>query len=138
MYLFDRVWILKFKHDLSKMSSLSLLSLNDVLIMVVLSQVPSVDRRIFRVLPRSRAEAMFPTYINAGSGTIPEGRTHDGLYRFYTAATLGFDADFTNELLGVHAELLDYERTYNWHAEGYGDFVARFQRLARVACTRVM
>jgi hypothetical protein len=129
------VWILKFKHDLPKMSSLSL---NDVLIMVVLSQVPSMDRHIFRVLPRSRAEAMFPVYINAGSGTIPEGRTHDGLYKFYTAATLGFDADFTNELLGVHAELLDYERNYNWRAEGYGDFVTRFQRLARSASTRLL
>jgi hypothetical protein len=81
---------------------------------------------------------MYPVYINAESGTIPEGRTHDGLYRFYTAATLGLEADFTNELLGVHAELLEYERTCNWRAEGYGDFVARFRCLAQSASTRLL
>ena len=117
---------------------MSSLSLNDVLIMVVLSQVPSIDRHIFRVLPRMRAETMFPAYINVRSGTIPEGRTRDGLYRFYTATTLGLDADFAHELVSVHAELLDYERTSNWRAEGYGDFVARFQRLAQSASTRLL
>ena len=86
-------------------------------------------RALVRVIRHDRAAALYPHLVNPATGVIPEGDTvpRDDMevsFEIRRAATVGLPAEMTRCLLGLHAQMVDYERLgqISW-AEGYGDWL---------------
>ena len=90
-------------------------------------------RTLVRVISHDWAAALYPHLVNPVTGVIPEGDTvpRDDLevsFEIRRAATVGLPAEMTRYLLGLHAQMLDYERLgqIGW-AEGYGDWLKEWR-----------
>ena len=88
---------------------------------------------LVRVMRHDWAAAMYPHFVNA-TGRIPEGPTvpRDDMevsFDIRRASSVGLPADMTHALLGLHAQMLDYERLgqISW-AEGYGDWLREWRK----------
>lgn len=83
---------------------------------------------LVRVIRHDWAAAMYPHFVDA-TGRIPEGPTvarndDEVSFEIHRASSVSLPADLTSRLLGLHAQMLDYERLgqISW-AEGYGDWL---------------
>ena len=93
---------------------------------------------VVRILTRAQAEATYPMYVDAETGSIHEGRTHDWFFNVYMASSIGSHtlAEW-EQLAAVHAEALQFEGSGGHAKEGYAEFAERFAALTEPAAERI-
>jgi hypothetical protein len=98
---------------------------------------------IARVLRQTTAAALYPHFVNASTGQMPEGATaprndDEVSFTIFKPSTLGMPAETTRLLLGLHAQAVDYDRLHQHsHVEGYDDWLKEWRSTARRAMTMV-
>jgi hypothetical protein len=94
---------------------------------------------LMRVIRHDRAAALYPFLVNPATGLIPEGDTipRDDMEPSFTirrASSVGLPAEMTRDLLGLHAQMLDYERNGQMsRCEGYADYLKEWRLAAHRA-----
>lgn len=95
-------------------------------------------RTLVRVIRHDWAAAMYPHFVDS-TGRIPEGPTvarndDEVSFDIRRASSVGLPAEMTRILLGLHAQMLDYERLgqISW-AEGYADWLKEWRKANAVA-----
>ena len=90
-------------------------------------------RNLVRVIRQAAAAALYPHLVDAATGQIPEGDTvprddTEASFQIRRACSVGLPAEITRDLLGLHAQMLDYERTGQIsYAEGYADWLKEWR-----------
>ena len=90
-------------------------------------------RTLVRVMRQAAAAALYPYFVDSTSGLIPEGNTvprddTEVSFEIRRAASVGLPAEIIRDLLGLHAQMLDYERTGQIsRAEGYADWLKEWR-----------
>ena len=90
-------------------------------------------RNLIRVIRMATAVAFYPHLVDAATGLIREGNTvprddTEVSFEILRASSVGLPAEMTRDLLGLHSQMLDYERTGQIsYAEGYADWLKEWR-----------